>query len=137
MAFRFWASIDPGVTYLAVASWDDTVLSTTKIIPLYGTDSYYRSDWLTVVETPHIYVKRKARAKDIEGVLRAYGRLEERLGGSLVPMDPHMVPEKIWHARILSKLSPAELAIAQAQPKKVQKHTLDAIGLGLKHLGRL
>lgn len=80
---------------------------------------------------------RKVRARDIEGVLRAYGRLEERLGANLVPMDPHSVPEKIWHARIKSKLSPAELKIVESLPKTQQKHTIDAVGLGLKFLGRL
>lgn len=49
------------------------------------------------------------------------------------------VPKKVWTARILSRLSTAELDILKAVkcPASLRHNTVDAIGLGLWHLGRL
>lgn len=127
-------SIDPGVEYYAWADWVDGVLDYTGIWRFdYGLQ-YDRGE--TVIERPRIMPGRRVRSRDVEGVLIAYGRLLERYA-HVIPMDPHAVPEKIWQTRVLDALSPAERTIALARPAKVRKHTLDAIGVGLKHLGRL
>ena len=129
-----WHSIDPGVAYYAVAVWRHSEVVGTSIVSF--TEPAASRPSLAVVERPRIMPGRKVRSKDVEGVLIAFGRLQERYP-RMVELGPHAVPEKIWHARIKSKLSQKELAIVEQQPKSVQKHTVDAVGLGLQYLGRL
>ncbi len=128
--------IDPGVDYYAHAHFLSGVLVNTGLCRFADRLYYPNGTPTAVIECPRIMPGRRVRARDVEGVLIAYGRLLERYT-HVIPMDPHSVPEKIWQARVLDALSPTERTIALAQPAKVRKHTLDAIGVGLKHLGRL
>lgn len=132
---RRLVSIDPGVEYYAWADWVEGCLDWTGLWR-FSEGWQFQHAPTAVIERPRIMPGRRVRARDVEGVLIAYGRLLERYQ-TVIPMDPHTVPEKIWQARVLAALSPAERTIALAQPAKVRKHTVDAIGVGLKHLGRL
>lgn len=130
-------SIDPGEKYYAWAFWEDgLILDSTGLFQFSELDRFAFPPCLAVIERPRIMLKRRIKASSIEGVLIGYGRLLERYPNH-IDMAPHTVPEKIWHARILDLLSPAELTIVMQQPAKVRKHTIDAVGLGLKHLGRM
>ncbi len=132
---QYWLSIDPGVEYYAYSKWRLGQIEWTDV---YRFDEPWEcnSDLLAVVERPRIMPGRKVRSKDVEGVLISFGRLQERYP-RMVELGPHSVPEKIWHSRIKNLLTPQELAIVEKQPKSVQKHTVDAVGLGLRYQGRL
>lgn len=131
-----WISIDPGVAYYAWAQWLGRDLRYTGIFDIQESVEDTTGDLPAVIERPRIMPGRKVRSKDVEGVLISYGRLLEKYS-PVAEMAPHNVPEKIWHARILALLSPVERAIVMQQPAKVRKHTIDAVGLGLKYLGRM
>lgn len=129
-------SIDPGAAYYAWAGWD--YVGNLVHTCLYYLDQPWSGEYQgrVAIERPRIMPGRKVKASSVEGVLIGYGRLCERYPNH-VDFAPHTVPEKIWHARILKLLSPAEKDIVFKQSASVRKHTIDAVGIGLQYLGRL
>lgn len=104
---------------------------------------YYSTDPV-VIECPQFYKTSNPTA--IAGLLRLVGRLEERVtqaGGTVKLVSPHQwkgnVAKPVMLARIVSKLTPAELGVLdRCGVSKGKRHNVvDAIGIGLHALGRL
>lgn len=97
-----------------------------------------------IIECPQFYKTSNPTA--IAGLLRKVGRLEQQADDADVPyklVSPHQwkgnVAKPVMLARIVSKLTPAEIDVLDAcgVSKGKRHNTIDAIGLGLYGLGRL
>lgn len=148
-------SIDPGnctgwaifnsneLTYAGVTSVDDPCLyAATGVFPW---DYLFRGGQL-VIEIPQVYraSKSKGDPNDLIKVAVQAGQWIERArlyGASVYRQLPQewkgQVPKETHHKRILAVLNPTELARLPKLPKSDAHNMLDAIGLGLFHLGRI
>jgi hypothetical protein len=97
-----------------------------------------------VIECPQFY--KTSNPKAIETLLLLVGALRERAqskGGKVKLVHPHdwkgSVKKEAMLSRIVSKLDAAELEMLMRIPCSVSKrhNIIDAIGLGLKEVGRL
>lgn len=97
-----------------------------------------------IIECPQFYKTSNPTA--IAGLLRLVGRLEQIADSADVPyklVSPHAwkgnVAKPVMLARIVSKLTPAELDVLdRCGVSKGKRHNVvDAVGLGLYALGRL
>ncbi len=135
-------SVDPGVHGSGVAFWFAGRLSAVR----YYKPSEISSVLSVVIECPQIYpgVKSKGNPNDLIKLAFEAGRII----GLFNPVELRVIKPRDWKGtikkeamlkRILSKLTEEELAIVKAAniPKAVEHNVLDAIGIGLWHLGRL
>src|SRR3972149_4885609 len=145
-----FTAIDPGVHATGVAHFDFGYLHAVRLVPGKTLEEMLRAFFLLpmsaemIIERPTGYGKGKSDPDDlIRGALVAGAASmccwEE---GELRFVEPRtwkgQVPKEIHHRRVVAALSAAELArIAEIQPKSLQHNVLDAVGLGLWHLGRL
>ena len=100
------------------------------------------TDHVVVVEYMQIYrgAKQKGDPNDVaevNGVVGAICGAHESATGYLPRQWKGQVPKKIMGKRILSKLSAAEKKCIQKCPASLKHNVVDAIGIGLFHLGRL
>ncbi len=138
---RDFVSIDPGVDYFAWACFRGGALESCALEADRGPRAWAMSQtWpeLGVIEMPARRYRESIRERDVFELARAAGEL-----GGLFPYRVYVTPadwkgqlsKKIDQDRTLKALTPAELALLPKQ-KSALKHVLDAIGIGLKRLGR-
>jgi len=131
------------LAYSGICTVDDQWLATkTAVMPW---DWLFREGQL-VIEIPQVYRvgKSKGDPNDLIKVAVQAGQWIERAklyGASVYRHLPQewkgQVPKNVHHERILAALSPAESARIPKLPKADAHNMLDAIGLGLFHLGRI
>lgn len=99
-----------------------------------------------VIELPRVYqgAQQKGDPEDLIQLAALTGAISERLasaGGHIATVRPSewkgQVPKDIMNMRILSKLSVEELAVIKHVGKTKDHNVIDAIGIGMFHLGRL
>lgn len=131
-------SIDPGVEYYACAVWDSR-LRAVGLSPI--TAPLPVVDHELVIEKPQVYRHAKARNSDIVDLAVAAGRIaaqgEDAVYWYLPRVWKGQVPKKVHHERICAALTETERTVLDGWTKRDLKHILDAVGLGLYHLGRL
>jgi hypothetical protein len=160
-------SIDPGLEYFAVATWDKN--GWLELANFYETqwnpggppgkamrtaamfDGIFERELRNecervVIECPVIYPKSKAPPQDIMHLYGAVIAIAQVCNQYFVRVDfvePRAwkgnVPKEIFGKRIVSKLLPKELKAAQLDkfPKTKRHDVVDAIGIGLWSSGRL
>jgi hypothetical protein len=146
-------AIDPGVQKCGAALLDEG-RGATLLFAAYVPHTAVR-DWALsasqgeelrlVVEMPKIYPgsgQQKGDLNDLLDLAAVVGYLESEFRDSerVYPAQwKGQVPKKIMTARILNKLSPVEqLAVFECGAVKSKLHNvIDAVGIGLWHLGRL
>lgn len=135
---------DVGIKYHAEAWFEDGRLHEAKLV--HGVGSLRSPEGLSWREGDRLVIEcatvRKAdgasKKKEVDALNRAAGRL-----GALHPNPEFMLPEawkgqlpkKISHTRTLALLTEAERAILPSKKSELL-HVLDAVGLGLRALGR-
>lgn len=93
----------------------------------------------TVVEIPIVYLgsKSKVNPNDLIRLTYRAGALGGFGAETITPVSwKGNVPDDILYKRILSKLTDTEKQAIPNRGKSVLHNTLDAIGIGLKKLGR-
>lgn len=135
-------SVDPGVKYYALAEWDRLGACLIGVAVFDLTPAVHVGDAHLVIERAVVYKTGtvRARTSDIEDLLIATGRIIERYGSHTLVRPAEwkgQVPKKIHHARILEKLTLAEKELLKSLTKGALKHIMDAIGIGLRFLGRM
>lgn len=135
-------SIDPGVEYLALARWERTGLDAVSYLTRHVWSSLrgHYPRYIAVIERPQIYRHGKAKTKDVEGLLIASGEIASQFD-QVVWYHPAMwkgqQSKTAHHKKIRAALTQEELRVLDGRGKEELKHILDAVGLGLFHLGRL
>lgn len=138
-----FVSIDPGVVYCACAWWFDKALDEVDIVHRETWVQDLRHDGygtMAIIERPQIYRHGKAKTKDVEGLLIASGEIASQFD-QVVWYRPAMwkgqQSKTAHHKKIRAALTQEELKVLEKRSKTELKHILDAVGLGLFHLGRL
>lgn len=95
-----------------------------------------------VCERPQVYLKNLRAANDLVTLALTAGELVGRIGAPTTYILPAtwkgQAPKPICHERIMSALTPEEIGrIELPRAHKKQGDVLDAIGIGLFHLGRV
>jgi len=148
-------SIDPNVNRMALAKWINGKLAATYYLrsDLKGTkNTFLQLHELNIapdeiaIEVPEIYkkdgMKKKKSLMKLDfyagfacGALYVPGTIITRY----LPKEwKGQVPKDIMAPRILGKLSPTELQNLTLPGFKTMDHDIiDAVGIGLKHLGRI
>lgn len=151
-------SVDPGLRGCGVALWDAGRLAQAAYVenPMKtgrGPAAYramgdelskltvWGSEPLHVVlELPRVYPVSKGDPNDLIDLAGVVGAIAGCMADTCSHYEPAQwkgqVPKTIMAKRILSKLSKAELDNVQHVGYK-DHNTIDAIGIGLKYLGRL
>jgi hypothetical protein len=133
-----WSSIDPGVHYFAEAIWDERLLFSVRLVQ---GDTAAPTD-LAVIEKPQVYAPghTRARSSDIVDLAIAAGRISKTFPRTewVRPAQwKGQVPKRIHHERVRSAMTEHELSLLLRLTGGELKHIMDAIGIGLVHLGRL
>lgn len=135
--------VDPGVHACGVAYFADAKLCWARYVAVGDDLRLDVGGQPLVIEMPRIYPgsgQRKGDLNDLLNLAAIVGRCEAWNAGTVKRVFPAQwkgqVPKKIMTARILSKLSWEEVARIERVGYK-DHNTIDAIGLGLWHLGRL
>lgn len=143
-------SIDPGTHHYGMALWLDGVLDQAFFVKrdLVDVSSFTDVD-VVVCERPQVYLKSLKSANDMVGLALSAGELVGRIVeiSSSNPFETVYYLPAQWkgqldktehHKRVISVLSPNELGIIEfTKNKKKNTDILDAVGVGLHHLGRL
>jgi len=132
----YWESVDPGIKYAARAIWDGVTLTAVTVTPLAEMLRKPPKTLVGVIERPKLMLRRRVSASMIENLLISYGQLSTCYV-RVAPWPPHSMEDKAWKRRVLSRLSPGELAIVRGGTKAEQEHTIDAVGVGLEYQGRM
>jgi hypothetical protein len=146
-------SIDPGGPELGWASWADgrlvaCGLSRTKAktwqlravthrSTLEALGAYDRPDGLVLTECMRV---RGGRGMGNPQILVELNGIAGHVGNMWVEPGTWKgrLPKEIHQPRILATLTPEELALVMAvKPPSLRHNTIDAVGIGLYHLGRL
>lgn len=141
MSKDYVIAVDPGVGYFAEARFAAERLISVNLVR--GKACHVpHCVFALVMEKPQVYASGRARKSDIVDLAIAAGRIAQALGADMevwytpaqwkgqIKKGPH-------HARIRSRLDEKELALLAGLPQKELVHILDAVGLGLFHLGRI
>lgn len=135
--------VDPGVKACGVACFEEAQLRWARYVPAADLPHYFDGSPL-LCEFPRIYPgsgQQKGDLNDLLNVAAVVGLCEglngdERCARVFPSQWKGQVPKKIMTARILSKLSDVERSrIIRVGAK--DHNTIDAVGIGLWHLGRL
>ncbi len=135
-------AVDPGVEYYAVARFSSGALRQVLVPPVsVSMSAPFWADVL-VIEKPQVYNSGRARRSDIVDLAISAGRVARMFA---TPTEVWYTPaqwkgqiaKKPHHARIRARLDEKELALLDKRPQKELVHILDAVGLGLFHLGRI
>ncbi len=134
-------AIDPGVKFCGVACFAADELQWARYVAVDDLDGMCRSHEL-IIEMPRIYPgsgQQKGDLNDLLDLAAVVGYCEGifGVGARVFPARwKGQVPKKIMSARIMSKLSSTEQGrIVRVGAK--DHNTIDAVGIGLWHLGRL
>jgi hypothetical protein len=136
-------AIDPGVHRFGVALFEGLRLVRAcwvgheMLPPVFGIHD-------VVIEMPRIYPgsgQRKGDLNDLLDLAASVGYVEglyrEARQSRIFPAQwKGQVPKKIMNARVLARLDAAERRCIESVGAK-DHNTIDAIGIGLHHLGRL
>lgn len=139
---RVLDAIDPGVAYFALARFRDKVLTLACLKPIQSVEGVFMDGIDLAIEKPQIYKRGKARKSDIADLLWSGGRISAAYRSARVtawlPADwKGQVPKRIHHRRIFDALDVEEQRLLFGWTKADKGHIMDAIGLGLVHLGRM
>lgn len=102
-------------------------------------------DYSVVSEYPQSYIasQQKGDQNDLVELAGVVGATCAELGGTVTGVLPRewkgQTPKDIHNARVLKRLTPEELKIVQtcSVSESLLHNTIDAVGIGLFHLGRL
>jgi hypothetical protein len=146
---EYLLTIDPGAN-TGIAIWHQRTLIRADLINLESSrDQTKIADLIafrsstpvrTVIEIPIVYLgsKSKVNPNDLIRLTYRAGALGGFEAETITPVAwKGNVPDEIIYNRILSKLSDEEKQVIPNRGKSVLHNTLDAIGIGLKKLGRL
>lgn len=134
--YETFLSVDPGVHYFAWAYFFEAELHSCGL----DTDSRYLAQkWpgvdVCMVEKPQVHRGQEKKKKDVVDLAWA--------GGIIVGQFPVRIevllsnlPKPIFQARARAALLPSELALVLRHKKADQKHIWDAVGFGIRYLGR-
>lgn len=95
------------------------------------------------IELPQVYVRSRSKGdpNDLIALAGLVGALVRWFPGMSFTYLPHdwkgTVPKDIMNSRIMKHLSDDEKSKIEKSPKSLMHNTIDAIGIGLKHLHRL
>ena len=133
-------SVDPGKRYYAWAEWglqNNLAACGLSLIT-------ERKDWgdtPVVIEKPQVYKFGKAKNKDIVDLSVGAGKVMTFTTGRVTEYLPAFwkgqMPKKEHQDRIKVQLYTNEVLILEGFLKTELDHILDAVGIGLFHLGRL
>ena len=133
-------SVDPGKKYYAWAEWglqDNLAAAGLSLIT-------ERKDWGNVplvIEKPQVYKFGKAKNKDIVDLSVGAGKVMTFTTGRVFEYLPAFwkgqMDKKEHQKRIRDSLTSREAQILEGFLKTELDHILDAVGIGLFHLGRL
>lgn len=133
--------VDPGVSYYAWACYDRQKLVACGL--KQGTEPLPRGtnpSSTFVIESQFIDRHSRVKTSDVIALAQAAGRIAA-LHPAAIWYTPNQwkgsVPKRVHQKRVLAALTEAERALLEGRPKKELVQVLDAIGLGLFHLGRL
>ena len=161
MATRFLA-VDPGLRGCGVALFDDSALQWASYVenimrdgrgpPRHGAmarrvhnvvSSQFGFVKNLVVEFPRIYPKGPKDRRsdpndllDVAGVAGALAAIYEEVCWVFPQEWKGQVPKEVMNARVMKRLTPEEAGRIVSVGSK-DHNTLDAVGIGLHHLGRL
>lgn len=160
-------AVDPGLRHLGVASFTDGLLEEAFLVKnpeksgrgakawhgynraaVCGVEDYLRGMVsranVLVVELQQIYRRGPGDPDDmlqvagVAGVIVGMADLDAELVGYRPREWKGSTPKAIFTKRILARLHPEELAVVELiKPASLRHNTVDAVGLGLKYLGRL
>ena len=158
-------SIDPGLRLCGLAIFTDGVLTTAVLVKawekLEGPEAYRtmaQAIQATVrdvptavaIETPQQYhgsPAPRSRVQALEGVVGAIAAVFAPYGPTVVHYLPRewkgQLPKPVAFQRVLGRLSVEELNVeprlldVKLAPTSQWGHVVDAVGIGLHHLGRL
>jgi len=105
---------------------------------------YDGSYWDIVMEWPQIYTHSKGDNNDLLALAGVDAAITTRFMDRIDCSAQHYLPrewkgqltKEVCHARIEKILTPKELAAIATKQKTYRHNTLDAVGIGLFHLGR-
>lgn len=132
-------SVDPGVDYYAWAQWDGF----NHLVQVGRPTIETRICWpcSIAIEWPQVYKYSKARPKDVEALIFSAGRVADRAQGTIYKYRPAewkgQQSKAAHHKKIRAALHPTELVLLNGLTKGELHDIMDAIGIGLYHLGRL
>jgi hypothetical protein len=133
-----FTAVDPGRDYYAAARFANSEV-THVLMEVPGVFIHPPGQGL-VIEMPQVYRTGQARLKDVTELAFSAGAIAARYENVIryLPAEwKGQVPKNIHQARIMAALTQSERKILDGIKKKDLQHILDAIGLGLFHLGRL
>lgn len=138
---RLLCSVDVGVKYHARAWFADGVLSSADLVkdvdpvlaPVGG------HEWDLVIECATVRQRDgMTKKREVDALNRAAGRLGANHPSPIYKLPEEWkgnLPKKVDQQRTLAALIPEELACLPTSKAELH-HILDAIGLGLKTMGR-
>lgn len=139
--YPYWwdfSAVDPGVNYYAAARF--TWKRVTHVLLVKGNEAVHPQGCGLVIEMPQVYRTGQARLKDVAELAFSAGAVAARYENVVryLPSEwKGQVPKKLHQERIMAALDPGECEVLDGCKKKDLTHILDAVGLGLFHLGRL
>lgn len=146
-------AIDPGLRHCGVALFgNDSLLRSATVVnsPAVGRGpaawnqmalavAHWVAGFLAVIEVPRIYPRGDQRKGDLNDLLEVAGVVGAIAGRAhnvigVYPADwKGQVPKNVMNKRVLGLLSAAE----RSRITSFDHNALDAVGIGLHHLGRL
>jgi hypothetical protein len=143
-------SVDPGGTELGWASWADgrlvaCGLSRTKVKLWQLRAVYHRAALEALGAYPGLVICECMRVRGGRGlgnpqILVELNGIAGHVGNAWTEPGTWKgrLSKELHQPRILATLAPAELALVMAvKPPSLRHNTIDAVGIGLWHLGRL
>jgi hypothetical protein len=134
---KTFLSVDPGKRYFAWAQWRDGELVDCG---LWDGNRYLQNSFPGIdtccVEKPRVHTQNLKCKDDVVDIAIAAGEIAGQFRNR-VYMPLQTLPKAIFQARTREHLSPEELSVANTHKKKDLYHIWDAIGYGLKYLGRI
>lgn len=133
-------AFDPGAGYCARARFIDGVLVDCRLITgLHGVRDVPAIN-LAVIEKvvtrgADEFMKSGKRPQDILDVAFGSGVIAGQYENAVM-QRPHQVPKDIWQSRIIATLNGNEVVLLP-RLKQERLHVIDAVGVGLKYLGRI
>jgi len=135
--------IDPGVKYLGWAFAQGTRLIACGYLGRIEDAAQLRAHApdVCIIEKPQQYAASKARRRDVTDLTLSAGEVKAYVSAPRTLLwEPRewkgQVPKPIHQARILSRMTCAELSILPVR-KTERGHVVDACGIVLRYLGRL
>lgn len=133
-------AIDPGVRYFAAACLEQGTLKGCFMGKPWGANPLLVQASELVIEKPQVYAHARARNSDLVDLAIAAGQIARdhpRVNWYLPREWKGQTPKAVHRERIRACLSQDELRLMACWSKGKLLHLWDAVGLGLKYVGRL